>query len=324
MSYEEKVETIDRKLLYYYIKNNTQSGLIPNESLYDIFKKYKEIQDEKIAKNDVGYLTKKSISSKNKSLLLEVIHIDEYKAECILSAIKKDVLPYIYDKDKRKKEIDVSMDESLLEMIHFTIFFKSGILVSEYDRNVASVSQVKFLISCFLEFRNLEIEPIINIRNINESILDSETRSIELSIPGIYTGKFAECTDMGIDSFEKCLRALLDNDDLKISLKISANTPKEAIAKKNNPLVAKLLDYATNKKDRIKKDDTEKNNEKIKIAVAKDEKHKQAIYDLIEDKFFSEIKAIAQKGNKRYIDSDNMFEQIEESYKNNLDLITNR
>ena len=50
MSYEEKVETIDRKLLYYYIKNNTQSGLIPNESLYDIFKNIKKFKMKKLRK----------------------------------------------------------------------------------------------------------------------------------------------------------------------------------------------------------------------------------------------------------------------------------
>lgn len=322
MSYEE-VETIDRKLLYYYIKNNTQSGLVPEESLYDIFKRYKDIQDEKIAENDEEYLTKKSPSSKNKRLLLEVTYIDESKAECILSAIKKDVLPYIYGKDKKKKEIDVEMDESLLEMIHFTIFFANNIIVSEYDRSIASVSQVRFLIPCFLDYINLEIEPIINVRNINENILESETRSIELILPGKYTGDFSECTDSGIDALNETLVALLDNNDLKFSIKISANTPKEAIAKKNNTLISKLIDYANNKKDRLKNDGTEKNDEKIKIAVAKDENHKQAIYDLIEDKFFSEINAVAQKGNKRYIDSEDMFKKIEESYNNNIGLLTN-
>lgn len=50
-------------------------------------------------------ILQKSPSSKNKRLLLEVTYIDESKAECILSAIKKDVLPYIYGKDKRKKKL---------------------------------------------------------------------------------------------------------------------------------------------------------------------------------------------------------------------------
>lgn len=323
MSYE-KVETIDRKLLYYYIKNNTQSNLIPQESLYDIFKGYKEIQDKKISENDEEYLTKQSPTSKNKKLLLEVTYIDEYKAECILSAIKKDVLPYIYGKDKKKKEIDVGMDESLLEMIHFTIFFKNDILVSEYDRNIASVSQVRFLIACFLEHRNLEIEPIINVRNINKNILDSETRSIEFSIPSAYTGDFSECTNMGVDDLGENLKALLDNNNFKISIKISANTPRQAIALKNNRLVNGILKYAKLIRSRKNNNELGKSNEKLKIAVAKDEKHKQAIYDLIEDKFFSEINAIAQKGNKRYIDSEDMFKKIEESYKNNLSLITNK
>lgn len=323
MSYE-KVETIDRKLLYYYIKNNTQSNLIAKESLCDIFKGYKEIQDKKISENDEEYLTKQSPTSKNKKLLLEVTYIDEYKAECILSAIKKDVLPYIYGKDKKKKEIDVAMDESLLEMIHFTIFFENGILVSEYDRNIASVSQVRFLIACFLEHRNLEIEPIINVRNINKNILDSETRSIEFSIPSAYTGDFSECTNMGVDDLGENLKALLDNNDFKISIKISANTPRQAIALKNNRLINGLLKYAKLIRSRKNNNELGKSNEKLKIAVAKDEKHKQAIYDLIEDKFFSEINAIAQKGNKRYIDSEDMFKKIEESYKNNLNLITNK
>lgn len=313
--------TIQRKIFFYRFKFNPIDNYININTLLEQYlnklKLYK--QNNKFHNLKNSSILIKDSHDRTKSSFIDITYMDDKKVRGIICSLRDSAFPYLFNiLNGDKKGIEASIDDNLLETTHFIIYLNEEIIVSEYNYYGIRIEKLKYLLRDALNIQKdfLDIYPILNSLNNKELIENGIVKNIDLSFsyPGLdYLKSIMNlCIEDSIDE------NFNNTDDIIVEIKIRGKN--KLFFKDKIPFITKLFDVANNVKSQYL-DDTGKliNTSPIKknrISYKPNGNSKIVTTDLFEERLFCERSITKIDPKYKYIESENMFENLEDAYDN--------
>lgn len=318
LSQEETKGSIKRKLYYY------KTEIHQYNNLFDLFSDYndklntlKDSTENKFENLKDTDLLLVDASDKSRYYFLDVKSITEDKIQCILYSLRDNGFPYLFDLfTGDKREIEHKESDTIMDQTHFTVFPKYNIIVTEFNYFGCRLERLPYILLNALHFENevLSIAPILNT-DACASLKNSEYLkgfSVKIAYPSL-----KELTPaLGLGIFSDMNNTFVNLDNLIVDFSLSENS---GLKLDDAPsLVNKLVTFVNNIKSNnsdshgfLKNESPIKTAKIVKTPVGS---RKSITVDLLEDKLMSEISVVKLKKKSKYIDSNNMFSEIDTAF----------
>lgn len=318
LSQKETKGTIKRKLYYY------KTEVHQYNNLFDLFSDYnnklntlKNSNENKFENLKDTELLLGDASDNSRYYFLDIKSINEDKIQCILYSLRDNGFPYLFDLfTGNKREIEHNEYDTIMDQTHFTVFPKYNIIVSEFNYFGCRIEKLPYILlnALKLEYEILNVAPILKT-DACASLINSEYLkgfSVKIAYPSL-----KELTKaLGLGIFSDIDNKFVNLDNLIVDFSLSESS---GLKLDDAPsFVDKLVKFINNIKSKHSDDHGFlKNESPVKTAkIVKNPvgSRKSITVDLLEDKLMSEISAIKLKNKSKYIDSDNMFYEIDTAF----------
>lgn len=313
--------TLERKLFFYNF--NVFKNINAKEiecDLKQLFSQYyKKIDGDYTNLKDRGFIY--APEKDEKMYFLEIKSINDNHAKCILYSLRNKALPHLFNLlNGQESAITDDTNDALMEQTHFIVYFSDNLIISEYNHFGARIESLRHLLTYVSktilngDISRVEISAILipeEYRNLSDL---KKIKSMTFNIGAIGSRLFAKEANLPI-SFD--LENEFNNlDDLKIELTITGS--REGIDFKNKGKILEAISrfiYRKKVSEECDSSDLSRQLNKSIIKANSFDNDKFIPINLLEDKL---VKTViipkSKKDNSKYLDSDSIFYEIENSY----------
>lgn len=237
-----------------------------------------------------------------------------YFYKCILYKLRYKDLPYIFNVTTGAKDlIAVKPKDTIMEQTHFIVFPEINLIVSEFNNAGARIEKLRSVLDFALNLNSIDfsIVPILRSDNYKKIIGSSELKSFTVKTGH---GGLASLDDaIGVNLLETLDNTYDNLSDLQIEITISGAGKKHLKIKNVHDRITKLTTVAKKLLDDKSNDKIDKNGIiKLKAKMYEDE-HLVPI-DLLEEKLVYTPKVVKVSDASKYLDPEDMFRNLLESY----------
>lgn len=318
-----KNKSVERKIYFYKIVCISQGNEVKANCIFDEYIKlldsnYENLQDRHLA---IPYF--------EKYLFLDVgAHShdnDVYYGK--FYSLRSTDFPYLFNmKNGNRQEISSNDQDTLMEQTHFYCFANQRLIVSEFNFYGARMEKLAdYLSKIMLEIYpskkyTISILPIV-IPNYFEQIINCTSISkvqFKVAHPGLKI--LADEKIIGISDIAKA--NLDEQTEFCIDIELSGGGKGKKLPIKNHKsFLTKIVSAIKkgNEYNATKSDDADAAFRKAKIKAYNPNEFKTIPYDLLDEKLVHTCYVEKISNKSKYVDSDKMFNEILNAYKNQKD-----
>jgi hypothetical protein len=234
----------------------------------------------------------------------------------VLARVRMSNLPNIATRGKRLTEVlRIAEDQGLAEETHFVYFRRSKLLAVEYNHFGPRIGTLQgYLIDKINDTRGEPLQLTFQYL-LDEDVLKllsdgAEVRMLQMAVPKAKIGELAR-HDPNIFAAFKNAAAFGDEDEIEIVLRRKRRSKRTIdAAARNDAILAKARLLATLPEEPFTK-------LRAKIKPLDDDTFTA---DLLENKYTIKLE-LHPSGRSRNIDSDNLFQSIQQAYRDNHDTL---
>lgn len=312
-------KTIDRKIYFYrFLGFDNDIPMNTSEAFHEYYT---------LLNNDYNNLKERGLimQAKDMAFFLDIYKVHKDSMECVFYKLRESDFPYLFNlRNGKKSEISNSENDTLMEQTHFIVYPNINLIVCEFNGNGARIEKLRYYLPKVLNKINLGFSiDVLIMPDVYSKLANAESINS-------FTFRVGH---MGLRSLKKYMNLTLF-DDLDntfsetepIQIEVTVSGSKKPLKFNNQKRFTKNI---INMIKSLKKDETisQENLSKARFKAKEAIEDKLLPLDLLDEKLLNEVKVQKISPSSKYVDSEEMFRLIAESYNNQtttaLKLISN-
>ncbi len=312
------MDTITRKVHCYDVKSTTEIGEILEAYIQKLNNDYKNLNERKLIYSSPkdGYKYFLDIQEvKIKELSKEGINRTSCMYNCILYKLRNSDFPYLFDLITGDKEkINASIDQAIMEQTHFIILPNVKLIITEYNHQGPRIIKFIDVINESLGLKyssGLNITPIFNAKTIDKIRKLKGVKS--LTVKAGHQGLRYIASQMKIKGLDALMGTFSNDEELEFEIIVKGKGRGKKVEQDG---IKENIENLFTSMAKIK-------NKKINLGIKKakiDEFEGESDYpiDLLEEHLVQEVTACKLDDRFKYINSEDMFNQLFKVYNKNM------